>query len=173
MDKSVLLLKESIAIETLQYQYTGRTIKTKRVNDMSCHSGFDQCLQKSRSFLWPCRKKFHCQKTKVLQFCWGVSQAARLDYKGSDVVSVLGGVHSFEACRSCGEHVALRPRYWATCLIMAPDIFLECAEHSVEYFIVLCMILINLLIISAVQGFQTQRSPFDKNVPSWKYKKCI
>ena len=28
-NKSVLLLKESIAIETLQYQYTGRTLKTK------------------------------------------------------------------------------------------------------------------------------------------------
>ncbi len=42
VDKSVLLLKESIAIEALQYQYTGRTIKTKRVKDMSCLSGFDQ-----------------------------------------------------------------------------------------------------------------------------------
>ncbi len=42
MDKSVLLLKESIAIETLQYQYTGRTLKTKRVKHMSCLSGFDQ-----------------------------------------------------------------------------------------------------------------------------------
>ncbi len=42
VDKSVLLLKESIAIETLQYQYTWRTLKTKRVKDMSCLSGFDQ-----------------------------------------------------------------------------------------------------------------------------------
>ncbi len=41
VDKSVLLLKKSIAIETLQCQYTGRTIKTKRVKDMSCLSGFD------------------------------------------------------------------------------------------------------------------------------------
>ncbi len=42
VDKSVLLLKESIAIETLQYQYTGRTHKTKRVKDMSGLSGFNQ-----------------------------------------------------------------------------------------------------------------------------------
>ena len=41
VDKLVLLLKESIAIETLQYQYTGRTLKTIRVKDMSCLSGFD------------------------------------------------------------------------------------------------------------------------------------
>ncbi len=49
VDKSALLLIESITIETLQCQRTGRTLRTKRVKDMFCLSGFVQfvtCFQK-------------------------------------------------------------------------------------------------------------------------------
>ncbi len=67
VDKSVLLLKESIAIETSQYQYTGRTLKTKRVKDMSCLLGFDHQGAQERMLQSSALSCHHSDKKILIQ----------------------------------------------------------------------------------------------------------